>query len=75
MKYIRHKKLGMIMFENAIAHSDMVSIVGAQRSDIQSAGFVVRMPGGGVECNGMSGSLNIESKPKDTEWVGFLLRY
>ncbi len=63
MKYIRHKKLGFVLFEATVGHDDVANSLGGPE-EVLSAGFVFAQP---VElrCIGSSFSLNICASPSD----------
>jgi hypothetical protein len=70
MKYIRHDKLGFIMWQSIGGeprHSDVATfMVNSYGGAILSAGFVMDM-GDGPRCFGDSGSLNLGGLPDDTD--------
>ncbi len=67
MKYIRHRKFGIILFpdnnDDSMMHSSIAYKFG--RSNIISAGFT-RLKDGKFVCYGMSESLNMKSIETDT---------
>lgn len=63
MKYIRHRKLGFILFEGNVRHDDVAKSLGGA-SEVVSAGFVFT-PGVDLMCMGHSSTLNIGSGPSD----------
>jgi hypothetical protein len=65
MKYIRHKKLGFILFEGGIAHAEVASRFGGA-DEVVSAGFVFA-PQLEARCVGYSGTLNLGHSPADTD--------
>lgn len=64
MKYIRHRKLGFILFEAAVRHDEVASQLGG-RGEVVSAGFVFT-PDIDPKCIGHSGSLNLGTAPYDS---------
>lgn len=65
MKYIKHKELGFILFENSINHSTFAEWFGG-KDKVESAGFVADC-GLGVSCYGESTTLRCEAHPDDSE--------
>lgn len=65
MKYIRHKRLGFVVFNEANIHRDMAYAIGAP-GDIRSAGFCHKDRTGKMVCHGESISLGIPSAPEDS---------
>jgi len=61
MKYIQHKQLGFVLFENGIAHRDMAQWLSNPlhgENDIISAGFVSQDELNPIYCHGQSKSLS-----------------
>ena len=74
MKYIRHKKLGFILFEGSVQHAELARSLGATE-DVLSAGFVFA-PNVSLKCLGHSSTLNLSASPADetdlrTRMAGF----
>ena len=65
MKYIRHKKLGFILFEGSVPHAEVASQFGG-REEVLSAGFVFA-PAGEPRCLGHSGTLNLGTQASDAD--------
>lgn len=65
MKYIRHKKLGFILFEGSVPHVAVADHFGG-REEVVSAGFVFS-PAGEAKCLGHSGTLNLGASACDTD--------
>ena len=63
MKYIRHKKLGFVLFEGSVGHDEVARSLGG-REQVMSAGFVFA-PGVVLKCLGHSSSLDLSSGPSD----------
>ena len=63
MKYIRHHKLGFILFEASVGHDEVARCLGGAEKVI-SAGFVFA-PTAAVKCIGHSSSLNLSAAPSD----------
>lgn len=63
MKYIRHRKLGFILFESTVPHDELAARIGG-REDVLSAGFVFT-PAADFRCLGHSGTLNLGAAPSD----------
>lgn len=63
MKYIRHKKLGFVLFEGSVQHAEVARSLGST-DDIVSAGFVFA-PHVAFKCLGHSSSLNLSVAPAD----------
>lgn len=70
MKYIRHDRLGFIMWHSIGGqprHSDVAGFfLAAHGGQLLSAGFVMDV-GGGLQCFGDSGSLNLACRDDDTD--------
>lgn len=73
MKYIRHKKLGFIIFEPHITHERMALMVGS-RKDILSAGRVATLDDESMECFDNSLSLGKTTGHDDTMVLNFKLK-
>jgi len=74
MKYIAGEIAGLstlIMFPNYHDHREMSQIL---RMKVMSAGFVSGLGSGDVCCYGRSVSLELESKPEDTEKLQRIIR-
>jgi len=70
MKYIQHKQLGFVLFENGIAHRDMAQWLSNPlhgENDIISAGFVSQDELNPIYCHGQSISLRKHALDEDTE--------
>ncbi len=65
MKYIRHKRLGFILFEGTVPHAAVANELGGP-DEVVSAGFVFT-PGGQPKCLGHSGTLNLGAGASDTD--------
>lgn len=63
MKYIRHKKLGFILFEGSLRHDEVAETVGG-RDQVVSAGFVFA-PVLSLKCLGYSESLQLHAAESD----------
>lgn len=63
MKYIRHKKLGFILFEPSVGHDAVARSLGGL-DEVVSAGFVFA-PKIDLKCLGHSSSLNLSAAPDD----------
>lgn len=63
MKYIRHKKLGFVLFEPSLMHDEVARRLGGAE-EILSAGFVFA-PSNDLKCLGHSSSLNCSAAPDD----------
>jgi hypothetical protein len=64
MKYIRHRKLGFVIFEGSVRHDDVARQLGGP-SQVISAGFIFT-PEIELKCLGHSGSLNVGTAPYDS---------
>jgi hypothetical protein len=64
MKYIRHKKLGFILFEGKVPHVEVAQQLGGV-GEVESAGFVFA-PDMEVRCLGHSGTLDVGTAPYDS---------
>jgi hypothetical protein len=64
MKYIRHRKLGFVIFEGSVRHDEVANQLGGI-SQVVSAGFVVT-PDIDLKCLGHSGSLDVGTAPYDS---------
>ena len=65
MKYIRHRKLGFVVFEGSVRHAEVAESLGGAE-EIMSAGFIVT-PAVDLRCVGHSSSLNLGVLPRDGE--------
>lgn len=63
MKYIRHRKLGFILFEPSVMHDDVARRLGGAE-EVVSAGFVFA-PSNDLKCLGHSSSLNRSAAAED----------
>jgi len=62
MKYIRHGHLGIVLFSDAVTHSEVASQLGGK---VLSAGFA-HIDADNIQCHGESISLNLRSDPQDS---------
>jgi len=63
MKYIRHKKLGFVLFEGTVQHVELARSLGSPE-EVLSAGFVFA-PNVSLRCLGHSSTLNLSAGPAD----------
>ncbi len=72
MKYIRHRKLGFVLFEGSVRHDQVANSLGGA-TEVVSAGFVFT-PGADLMCMGHSSTLNIGFGPSDARDLKSRLR-
>ena len=74
MKYIRHKRLGLIAFEPGHAHRQMARKLGFDEKDIESAGFLGTGNEKDAHCFGMSIGLGLTADVFDTVRLQSMLK-
>ena len=68
MKYIRFKYAGFVVFEETQTHKSIAKRF--PTDEIESAGFVSgTFDKEYLGCHGESTTLNVSSKPNDSEWL------
>jgi hypothetical protein len=74
MKYIKHRHLGLILFEPQRQHADIVTLIRAKPEDIEGAGFVGAAKPEDCYCYGHSERLGVSARDEDSRKLQLMMK-
>jgi hypothetical protein len=74
MKYVRHVRLGVILFDSDVRHVDVVKELGGRLHEIRSAGHVFMASPPDVTVGGESMTLDLKPGVTDSQLIKHVMR-